>query len=366
MVSLKIQGLRKSFPRILALDNVDLEVKEGEYVVILGPTGAGKTTLLRTIAGLIKQDSGHIYFDGEPVDHLAPFERAVAYLPQNYSLFGHMTVRQNVAFGPTVQDWDPRRREKVVSEMLDLVHLTRRQDAYPHELSGGMQQRVALARALATQARILLLDEPLRALDARLRLELRGELRNLAKYLGITTLHVTHDQEEAISIADRIAVLRGGRVVEIGPPREVYEGREDPFVANFVGEANFFQGRLERVTDRTSVVALASGFKALGRRVEIPLNSQVILGVKADRCELLPGRQEGDNCFNGTVTRKLFLGKRTSFEIRTSVGLLKARTPSNRARLFSEGAEATLRFRSDDGTAYPLPHENLERVLEVE
>ena len=259
MVSLRVEGLRKTFPGIVALDHVDLRLRESEYVVILGPTGSGKTTLLRTIAGLARQDAGHVYFDDQLVDALPPFERGVAYLPQTYSLFGHLTVRENIEFGPTVQDWEPRRREAIAREMLDLVHLSERAGSFPAELSGGMQQRVALARALGTQARLLLLDEPLRALDARLRIELRQELRSLAKGVGITTLHVTHDQEEAISIADRIAVLRRGRVVQVGTPREVYESPESPFVANFVGEANFFEGVLQGPLDNASQIRLGGG-----------------------------------------------------------------------------------------------------------
>ncbi len=366
MVSLRIEGLRKTFPGVVALDGIDLEVGESEYVVILGPTGSGKTTLLRTIAGLARQDGGHIYFDGRPVDQLPPFDRSVAYLPQNYALFGHVTVWDNVAFGPTVQDWDPARRDQVTREMLDLVHLSAWRNAYPRELSGGMQQRVALARALATQARLLLLDEPLRALDARLRVELRRQLRNLAKDLGITTLHVTHDQEEAVSIADRMVVLRRGRVVQVGPPQEVYERPQEPFVANFVGEANFFQGVLEKVGGGVSVVTLGDGREALGRPTDLPPRSQVVLGVKTDRCDLRAGKVAGINSFPGTVVRSLFLGKRASLEIQSPVGPLKVKIPSARARMFPDGSEATVIFPADQGVVFPPPAEGLEKALEVE
>src|SRR3989449_8682156 len=364
MVSLRVEGLRKTFPGVTALEDVNLEVKESEYLVILGPTGAGKTTFLRTIAGLTRQNQGHIYFDNHLVDNSPPFQRGVAYLPQNYSLFGHMTVWENVAFGPTVQDWDLRRRDQIVKEMLNLVHLSDRRDAYPRELSGGMQQRVALARALATQARILLLDEPLRALDARLRLELRQELRDLAKFLGITTLHVTHDQEEAVSIADRIVIVRKGKVVQAGSPREVYSEPSTPFVSNFIGEANFLQGILSRVEDGFSIITLSDGHRVMGRQADVPMNSQVVLGVKADFCSALPGRLEGHNKFTGTVVRSLFTGKRTTLEIQTSLGLLKAKVPSDQS--FSEGSEVTLRFQPENGIVYPRPVEGLQVALEVE
>ncbi len=348
------------------MENISLEVKESEYVVILGPTGSGKTTLLRTVAGLARQDSGRIFFDGRPVEQLAPFDRGVAYLPQNYSLFGHMTVWDNVAFGPTVQDWEIRRRDQIVREMLNLVHLSDRRDAFPRELSGGMQQRAALARALATQAQILLLDEPLRALDARLRIELRQELRVLAKDLGITTLHVTHDQEEAVSIADRIAVLRRGKVVQVGSPEEIYETHQDPFVANFVGEANFFEGVLRKPGPGNSVVELPTRKEVIGRTADIAQGSAVVLGVKTDRCDLRPNRLEGENCFPGTVARTLFLGKRISVEVDTNSGVLKAKVPSDRSQFASEGAEVTVQFQPDHAIVYPVPAGGLQSALEVE
>ena len=366
MVSLRVEGLRKTFPGVVALDRVDLRSRESEYVVILGPTGSGKTTLLRTIAGLARQDAGHIYFDDQLVDGLPPFERGVAYLPQTYSLFGHLTVRENVEFGPTVQDWDPRRREAITREMLDLVHLSDRAASYPAELSGGMQQRVALARALGTQARLLLLDEPLRALDARLRIELRQELRSLAKGVGITTVHVTHDQEEAISIADRIAVLHRGRVVQVGTPREVYESPASPFVANFVGEANFFEGTLEGSGDRGSVVRLPNGRLVRGRPSGFPPGAPVVMAAKTDRCAVSAANGAEGNAFPGRVVRALYMGRRTSLEVETDTGTLKAQVPSARAAAFPDGTSVTVTFPPDQGLMFPAPPEGLTKALEVD
>jgi len=229
-----------------------------------------------------------------------------------------------------------------------------------------MQQRVALARALATQARILLLDEPLRALDARLRLELRQELRDLAKFLGITTLHVTHDQEEAISIADRIAVLRRGKVVQTGTPQELYDEPVNPFVANFIGEANFFEGTLDRLDSDSSIVALAHGQRVVGGSTNIASNSSVVLAVKTDSFEVKPGKVGGENSFSGTVTRSLFTGKRTSLEVQTSLGLLKARVPSEQTIAYPEGSEVSLSFAPANGIVYPAPGGGLKVALEVE
>jgi len=229
-----------------------------------------------------------------------------------------------------------------------------------------MQQRVALARALATQARILLLDEPLRALDARLRLELRQELRDLAKFLGITTLHVTHDQEEAVSIADRIAVLRRGKVEQTGTPQELYDFPVNPFVANFIGEANFLEGTLDRLGSDSSTVALAHGQRVVGRPTNLAGSSKVVLAVKTDSFEVRLGRVEAENTFSGTIARALFTGKRTSLEVQTSLGLLKARVPSEQTRAYPEGSEVSLRFAPANGMVYPTPSGGLKVALEVE
>jgi spermidine/putrescine transport system ATP-binding protein len=225
----------KRFDEITALDGVNLSIEDGEYVCVLGPTGAGKTTLLRIMAGLLKSDEGEIYIDGKRVNDLPPEARDTVYMYQQYALFPHMTVWQNVSYGPEIKDWDGEKVEQLTTEILEMVRLAERRDAYPHELSGGMQQRVALSRGIASGARILLLDEPLGALDARLRVDLRAQLKQLVKDQGLTAVHVTHDQEEALMTADRVVVLRNGRVEQIGTPHEVYSRPQSIFVASFVG-----------------------------------------------------------------------------------------------------------------------------------
>ncbi len=366
MPRLELQGIRKTFGNLVALEEVNLEVEDGEYLVILGPTGAGKTTLLRAIAGLLRPDRGHVSLDGRSLDRIPPEERGIAYLPQTYSLFNHLTVWENATFGPSVRGWPPDRIETVGREMLDMVRLFERRASYPRELSGGMQQRAALSRALATNAGVLLLDEPLRALDARLRIELRRELKDLATQLGITTLHVTHDQEEALSIADRILVLRKGRVRQHDRPRAVYEEATDPFVAHFVGEANFFEGTVVERADQTTTVQLRNGRRLAVDRVDGDVGEAVVVGVKIDRCGLSPNG-DGENAIPAVVQRILFGGKRTTLEV-TLEGLdeAKVKVSSVEAAAFQEGQRVTFSFPRGYGRLYPLPPGGLALALEVE
>ncbi|MBS7610407.1 ABC transporter ATP-binding protein, partial [Candidatus Bathyarchaeota archaeon] len=256
MPSLRLVNVTKRFGSIEALDDVTFNVSDGEYLCILGPTGSGKTTLLRLLAGLLEPDGGAIYFDEKPFIDVPPEERNVAYVPQTYALFPHMTVLENVMFGPSARGLRYSESYRMAMEALKMVRLAHRADAFPHELSGGMQQRVALARALASGAKLLLLDEPLGALDARLRIELRRELKALAKTSGLTVVHVTHDQEEAMAIGDRILVLRNGRVQQHGTPFHVYRKPENLFVASFMGSSNFLEGIVVQRNRRGSLLRL--------------------------------------------------------------------------------------------------------------
>lgn len=246
-MSIEIHQVSKSFGSFTAVDSVSLRIPTGELVAFLGPSGSGKTTLLRMIAGLEEPDSGEIWFEGQPVRTLKDRQGAIGFVFQHYALFRHMSVFENVAFGLRVR---PRRlrpsdkaiREKVM-DLLKLVQLDWLADRYPAQLSGGQRQRVALARALATEPRYLLLDEPFGALDAKVRQELRQWLRRLHSELSITSLLVTHDQEEALEVADRVVVMNRGRIEQVGTPEEVYENPANPFVCSFLGRVNLFRGR---------------------------------------------------------------------------------------------------------------------------
>ena len=263
-MTIELRGLRKNFGEFVATDGVDLRIDSGELIALLGPSGCGKTTLLRLIAGLEFPDRGEILFDGEDTVRLPVRERRVGFVFQHYALFRNMRVRDNVAFGLTVL---PRRtrpsKEKIaarVDELLELVQLSSMADRYPSQLSGGQRQRVALARALAIEPRVLLLDEPFGALDARVRKDLRRWLRDLHRRIGYTTVFVTHDQEEALELADRVVVMNAGRIEQVGNAVDVYERPASPFVFDFLGDAN--------------VLALARGRDGFAVR---------------DTCWLLPG-----------------------------------------------------------------------------
>ena len=248
MMSIQIRRVSKRFGNFLALQNIDLEISDGQLVALLGPSGSGKTTLLRIIAGLERPDEGAVLFDGKDITDVHVRHRKVGFVFQHYALFKHMTVFENIAFGLKVR----KRRERpssseikrTVDKLLSLVKLEGFANRYPHQLSGGQRQRVALARALAVKPRILLLDEPFGALDAKVRKELRRWLRRLHDEYRMTTVFVTHDQEEALDVADKIVIMNKGAIEQIGPPDEVYDEPASPFVYDFLGSVNLFHGRL--------------------------------------------------------------------------------------------------------------------------
>src|ERR1039457_5226595 len=254
-MSVEVKNVTKKFGGFTALDHVSLRVESGELVALLGPSGSGKTTLLRTIAGLEFPDNtgeAHILFYGEDVTHIPASDRKAGFAFQHYALFRHMSVFENIAFGLRVRPQETRPPEKEirarVEKLLHLIQLEPLAKRFPTQLSGGQRQRVALARALAVEPKVLLLDEPFGALDAKVRKELRRWLRNLHDEIHITTLFVTHDQEEALEVADRVAILRDGRIEQIGTPEEIYDHPASPFVYDFLGNVNLFSGRVREGT----------------------------------------------------------------------------------------------------------------------
>ncbi len=248
-MSITVRGIRKSFGDYQALDDVDLEIPDGQLVALLGPSGSGKTTLLRIIAGLEFADCGTVQFDGQDISDRSARERRVGFVFQHYALFRHMTVFENIAFGLRVSQRSRRPSEEethtTVNELLTLIQLKNQAGRYPSQLSGGQRQRVALARALAVEPSVLLLDEPFGSLDAKVRQELRRWLRHLHDEVHITSVFVTHDQEEALEVADLVAVMNEGRIEQVGSPEEVYNHPATPFVYNFLGNVNIFHGRVD-------------------------------------------------------------------------------------------------------------------------
>ncbi len=261
MTDIAFSNITKSFGAVKALDGVSLDIVSGEFVCLLGASGCGKTTLLRVLAGFTRPDSGEVRVDGKRVDHLPPHKREVGFVFQSYALFPTKTVGDNIGFGLAVRHRPRAEIARRVAELCVLTRLEGLEGRYPHELSGGQQQRVALARALATEPSILLLDEPLSALDAKIRAHLRGEIRAIVDRLKVTTVYVTHDQEEALSIADRVAVMEAGRLLQVGPPMSIYLHPRQRFVADFVGASNMLPGRLLK----------GSSVEVDGLRLEVPV-----------------------------------------------------------------------------------------------
>ncbi|MDC7217555.1 MAG: ABC transporter ATP-binding protein [Spirochaetales bacterium] len=256
MGAVVLEGVEKSFDGIKVCSQIDLSINKGEFFTFLGPSGCGKTTLLRLIAGFITPQSGAVFIDGNEVTQLPPEKRKVGMVFQNYSLFPYLTVGQNIEYGLTIQKKSARERQEIVELYMDMVGLSGFGGRKVTELSGGEQQRVALARSLAVEPEVLLLDEPLSNLDARLRDKMRSEIKSLQKRLGITTIFVTHDQTEALTLSDRIAVFDKGRVVQVGTPKEIYDTPGNVFVAGFVGDTNLF-----RTTRSGNTIRLESGMK---------------------------------------------------------------------------------------------------------
>ena len=302
MSSLEAESLQKSYAGRTVLGGVSLALAEGEFVSLLGPSGCGKTTLLRLVAGFERPDSGRVLLDGRDISALPAAKRNMGMVFQAYSLFPNMTAEDNVAFGLMVRGEAVAARRARARAMLDLVGLAEHMHKYPHQLSGGQQQRVALARALAIRPALLLLDEPLSALDARVRVQLRDEIRRIQREIGVAALFVTHDQEEALSISDRVAVMDAGRIAQLGAPAAIYDEPESLFVARFVGQMAEFTAEIEdggvRIAGHTLPATRAAGHKP-GEHVHFFLRPEHVRLVSP--AEGLPGRVES-RVFNGPTT----------------------------------------------------------------
>ncbi len=303
MAKLETIGLGKRFGPVTAAHQVSFRVEEGELFSLLGPSGCGKTTVLRLVAGLVRPDAGRVLISGEDVTGLPPERRGVGMVFQSYALFPHLSVVGNIAYGLRFTRLPRRERRKRVGELLELVGLSGYGGRKVHQLSHGERQRVALARALAPEPRVLLLDEPLSALDAALRVQLRRELRALLKRLSITAVHVTHDQEEALAIADRLGVMRAGRLVEQGPPERLYRAPKDPFVAGFLGRANLWPGRVVELRDEGAVVEVA-GARLPARGDGFSQGEEVLVFFRPEDVEL------GEGPLRARVTSAELLGDR--------------------------------------------------------
>ena len=371
MPEIRLDNLVKSYDGVVAADGLSLEVRDGEYMCVLGPTGAGKTTCLRMICGLTKQDSGTVSFDGVCVNPVPTSERHAAMLSQVYSLFPPLTVYDNVMFAPKIRGWNEDESKQLVRSMLKMVHMTHKAENYPRELSGGQQQRCALARALASDSKILLLDEPLRALDARLRLELRKELKSMAKEMGMPSIHVTHDQDEALEMADRIAIIRKGRIVQVGTPEEIFENPATPFVANFVGRSNVFLGRVVSDEGDASIIALKDGTKISARHTDVPVGEEVVVTVKVGFTRIAhPVSKKGDprlGYFKARISRMMYEGATVTVEMDVPVlGIVTSKISNRRFDDYGEGEEVLVSWTPAHANVFTIPDCGIEEELRLD
>ena len=337
-----IEHLTKNFGDTVALKGISLEIRDQELFFLLGPSGCGKTTLLRTIAGFYQPDGGRLLFGEKPMEGVPPHRRNAGMVFQNYALWPHMTVAENVAYGLDVRRIPAAEKSQRVKEALATVRMEPYADRTPNQLSGGQQQRVALARALVIKPDVLLLDEPLSNLDAKLRLEMRDEIRRIHQETQITTIYVTHDQKEALSLADRMAVLRDGRIEQLGDPRTIYRNPSNRFVADFIGESNWLEAVVENVTDNELHLKTSDGKITAPRTAGVQKDQKVWLGFRPEAVEIGPGPS---NLLSTTISQVTYLGEIEQYELRLKSGATIKAFEQNPLAIRKAGAELLVHVR---------------------
>ena len=348
---LTLENITKVFPsrgnvgEVVAVQDVNLEIQKGELVTLLGPSGCGKTTTLRMIAGFEFPSSGRIVLDGEEINSLPPHKRDMSMVFQSYALFPHLTVFENVAYGLNVQRLSKKTIAERVGRVLDLVHLQGYGDRAPGQLSGGQQQRVALARALVMEPKVLLMDEPLSNLDAKLREEMRTEIRRIQRALNITSVYVTHDQIEAMTLSDRIVVMNEGLIEQVGTPMEIYRFPNSRFVANFIGRANFIEGTVQaQHNSRLTIQSLGESITLSDAKREFHEGEPVTLII---RPEMIQIKKKG-GLYQGIVRQAVYLGDMIEYAVDVDgVSILGTETDPHVIELFAEGESVTVDFAQD-------------------
>jgi spermidine/putrescine transport system ATP-binding protein len=346
-----LEGVTKRFDRIVAVDDVSVTIEPGEFFSLLGPSGCGKTTSLRMIAGFEKPDTGRVLIGDADVTNVPPHKRPVNTVFQSYALFPHLTVGENVQFGLRFRKVSKDEKRRRAREILDVVRLEGFQERKPHQLSGGQQQRVALARALILSPEVLLLDEPLGALDAKLRRELQLELKTLQREVGITFVYVTHDQEEALTMSDRIAVMNSGRIEQLGTPRGLYEQPATAFVANFLGVSNLMAASC----DGSGGVTLEGG-QHRAEAGDVHAHGEVSVTIRPERVELRPGGAPGPNRLEARVLNLVYLGAATQVVLRLRSGAT--------VQALAQGSGHPLPYGEGDEVTVYLPPEALRVIAD--
>jgi len=366
MPDVRLVGVGKKYKDVDAMRDVSLEIRDQEYVSIIGPSGCGKSTLLNCIAGIIRQDSGQIFIGDTEVSALPPEERQLGYMFQEIALFPHMTSWDNVGYGPRVRGKDRDFTRHFTGQVMEMARLKISAHTYPDELSGGARQKTALARAIAAEPQLLLLDEPLGALDAHVRAILRYELRRLVNELGLTAIHVTHDQEEAMSISDRLVIMKAGQVVEVGTPLELYLSPKRLFTANFLGETNFIPASVEDC-DQGHVTALVNGWNVDSEGSGFTKGQRVVLAVRPE--SVIVTRSRGaDEQWAGTVRERVFLGDclRTEVELDNGLRVIGHTVNQGAEPVGGVGERVKVDFVKGGLIAYQIPAHGLDVELALE
>jgi iron(III) transport system ATP-binding protein len=356
----RLENVGKRYGEQWVVHNVDLHIQRGEFFTFLGPSGCGKTTLLRMIAGFAQPDEGLVCLDGQAVNHMPPWRRDIGMVFQNYALWPHLSVFENVAFGLRERKIPRGEMRERVSAVLEQVALNGMEMRRPSQLSGGQQQRVALARTLVIQPRVLLLDEPLSNLDAKLRVEMRLELLKLQRDLGLTTIYVTHDQEEALAMSTRIAVIHQGRVVQQGEPRAIYEQPVNDFVAAFIGRSNLIRATIDHVVGQMVRVSIEGGIQveitALSAAAKYNVGESVFLSIRPEAIEIVDAGDGNSaaNQISGTVVASAYQGAFVEYEIAALGKTFNARVANPKAKpLYGRGDEIRLTFAIEDLVLVP-------------
>jgi ABC-type Fe3+/spermidine/putrescine transport system ATPase subunit len=367
MPQIEVKRIKKTFKgNIVAVDDVSLKIKDKEYVTLLGSSGSGKTTLLRLIAGLESPDSGQVYIDNQLINHVPPEKRDIGFVFQDFALFPHLSTWNNVTYSPQVKGLAPKEISRIGRQVLQIVGLYSRRDSFPHELSGGMKQRVGLARALASSSKILLMDEPLGSLDARIKRGLKAKLRKWVKELGLTAIHVAHSQQEAMQVSDRIFVMSRGKIIQSGEPEELYRRPQSIFVADFIGESNFLAGTIEAIQKDQSLVHFGKNLYLKSSQTNFKPKTKVVASFRPEEVRLYPKTPE-ESSLLGELIQKRFLQGRILFTLRLpGRQIIKVSlAPSSHNAVCKKGEKLVLKVSPQQVHLFPWPPHGLKKELQT-
>ncbi|MBN1263042.1 MAG: ABC transporter ATP-binding protein [Candidatus Pacebacteria bacterium] len=365
MARIVLENIKKVFNQtIVALDNISLSIEDREYVSILGTSGSGKTTLLRIIAGFESPETGKVFFDGQDVSLFPPEKRNIGFVFQDFALFPHLSVWENVAYGPKIKGLGREQVNAIGRQTLEIVGLFSRKDSFPHELSGGMKQRVGLARAMASGSKILLMDEPLGSLDARIKRTLKTELRNWVKELGLTAIHVGHSQLEAMEVSDRLVIMDKGRIIQSGPPEEIYKNPNSIFVADFISESNFLTGTIENIKNQHLTIGICPDSRLQSLHKNFKLKQKVVVSFRPEEVKIHQ-RLPNDPCLKGSLIKKRFLQGRLCFTVRlvNQQSITVSLAPSSHNSVCKEGEVLYMTVSPSRVLLFPYPKSGLKQAL---